>query len=277
MLLAQITDLHIKTPGALAYSRVDTAACLTRCVERLNALVPRPDAVLVTGDLVDFGTVDEYRHLAEILKPLRIPFYLLIGNHDDRAALREVFDASYLHEGADQNGFVHYAFNLGALRIIALDSQIPHVSGGTLCDARLAWLEAQLDQSRDRPVIIALHHPPFATGIGHMDDMSLDTAASAKLASLLSRFPNVERVLCGHVHRPVHRRFAGTIASIAPSTAHQVVLDLRPDAPSAWTAEPGAFVLHQLMADGGVVSHHAYIDPFDGAHPFFDPDGKLID
>jgi 3',5'-cyclic-AMP phosphodiesterase len=277
MLLAQITDLHIRTPGLLAYGRVDTATCLVRCVERLNALVPRPDAVLVTGDLVDFGTVEEYRHLATLLEPLTIPVYLMVGNHDDRAALREVFTAPYLHDDRTVGEFVQYAFDLGDMRIIALDSQVPHDSPGTLCDARLAWLEAQLDQARGRPVIVALHHPPFATGIGHMDDMALDPVAASKLEALISRHPNVERVLCGHVHRPVHTRFGGTIASIAPSTAHQVVLDLSADAPSAWVMEPGAFALHCWQAGTGVVSHHAYVEQFDGPYPFFDSDGDLID
>jgi Icc protein len=277
MLLAQITDLHIRTPGLLAYGRVDTATCLVRCVERLNALVPRPDAVLVTGDLVDFGTVEEYRHLATLLEPLTIPVYLMVGNHDDRAALREVFTAPYLHDDRTVGEFVQYAFDLGDMRIIALDSQVPHDSPGTLCDARLAWLEAQLDQARGRPVIVALHHPPFATGIGHMDDMALDPVAASKLEALISSHPNVERVLCGHVHRPVHTRFGGTIASIAPSTAHQVVLDLSADAPSAWVMEPGAYVLHYWQAGTGVVSHHAYVEQFDGPYPFFDADGDLID
>jgi Icc protein len=267
MLLAQITDLHIRTPGLLAYGRVDTATCLVRCVERLNALVPRPDAVLVTGDLVDFGTAEEYRHLATLLEPLTIPVYLMVGNHDDRAALREVFTAPYLHDDRTVGEFVQYAFDLGDMRIIALDSQVPHASPGTLCDARLAWLEAQLDQARGRPVIVALHHPPFATGIGHMDDMALDPVAASKLEALIS----------SHVHRPVHTRFGGTIASIAPSTAHQVVLDLSADAPSAWVMEPGAYVLHYWQAGTGVVSHHAYVEQFDGPYPFFDADGDLID
>ena len=277
MLLAQITDLHIKVPGALAYRKVDTAACLRRCVERLNALDPRPDAVLVTGDLTDFGTVDEYRHVAQCLKPLQMPVYLMVGNHDDRAALREVFDARYLREEGTGSDFVQYAFDLGDMRVIALDSQKPGESPGTLCDVRLARLEQQLDAARGRPVVVALHHPPFANGIGHMDDMALDAEASAKLEALISKHPNVERVLCGHVHRPVHRRFGGTIVSIAPSTAHQVVLDLRPDAPSAFVLEPGAFALHYWNSGEGLVSHHAYVEQFDGPYPFFDDDGGLVD
>ncbi|WP_375508294.1 phosphodiesterase, partial [uncultured Caballeronia sp.] len=267
MLLAQISDLHIKVPGALAYRKVDTAACLRRCVERLNAMSPRPDAVLVTGDLTDFGTVEEYRHVADCLKPLTMPVYVMVGNHDDRATLREVFDADYLRkEGADGD-FVQFAFDLGELRVIALDSQIPHASPGTLCDARLQWLGQQLDEARERPVIVALHHPPFATGIGHMDDMALDAEAAGKLEALIAKHPNVERVLCGHVHRPVHRRFGGTIASIAPSTAHQVVLDLHADAPSRFVLEPGAFALHYWNSGVGLVSHHAYVEQFDGPYP----------
>ena len=82
MLLAQISDLHIKRPGALAYRRVDTAAYLSRCVAALNALEPRPDAVIVTGDLVDQGEPEQYEHLKALLAPLAIPYYLLVGNHD---------------------------------------------------------------------------------------------------------------------------------------------------------------------------------------------------
>ncbi|MEK6297636.1 MAG: metallophosphoesterase, partial [Paraburkholderia tropica] len=110
MLLAQISDLHIKRPGALAYRRVDTAASLARTVSRLNALAPRPDAVLITGDLTDFGHDEEYQHLKRLLAPLEIPYYLLIGNHDERGALRRVFDErAELQRGE----FVQYALDLG--------------------------------------------------------------------------------------------------------------------------------------------------------------------
>jgi Icc protein len=275
MLLAQISDLHIKRPGALAYQRVDTAAHLARCVARLNALAPRPDAVIVTGDLVDRGNADEYRHLKTLLEPLEIPYYLLIGNHDDRAALRDVFaERAELHAGG---AFVHYALDLGPLRVIALDSQVPGQSGGDLCDARLAWLAGELDAARDKPVIVALHHPPFVSGIDHMDRMRLAPAAADKLAALISRHPNVERVLCGHVHRPMFTRFAGTIAAAIPAPAHQVALDLRENAPSAFRMEPPAFALHRYDAATGLVTHHAYVDEGDGPYPFFEPSGALID
>ncbi|KVE36679.1 phosphodiesterase [Burkholderia sp. TSV86] len=275
MLLAHISDLHIKRPGALAYRRVDTAAHFARCVARLNALTPRPDAVLITGDLTDFGTDDEYAHLKSLLAPLDMPYYLLVGNHDDRAALRRTFvERAELHTGGE---FVQYAIDAGPLRVIALDSQVPGTSGGTLCDARLAWLAAELDAARERPVVIALHHPPFVSGIEHMDAMRLAPAAAARLDALLQRHPNVERMLCGHVHRAMFARFGGTIASAVPAPAHQVTFDLNRDGPSSFTMEPPAFAVHCYAPAAGMASHHVYVDASDGPYPFFDPAGGLID
>ncbi|KVD18262.1 phosphodiesterase [Burkholderia ubonensis] len=274
MLLAQISDLHIKRPGQLAYQRVDTAAALARCIARLNALEPRPDAVLVTGDLVDFGRDDEYAQLRDLLAPLEIPYYLMVGNHDDRAALRRAFaDRPEWQDGE----FVQYAFDVGAVRVLALDSQVPGTSAGDLCDARLAWLATQLDAARDRPVIVALHHPPFASGIGHMDALRLAPAAAAKLDTLLRGYPNVERVLCGHVHRTMFARFGGTIASAVPAPAHQVAFDLRDNAPSAFRLEPPAFAVHRHTPDAGMITHHVYVDEGDGPYPFYEPTGELVD
>jgi len=275
MLLAQISDLHIKRPGALAYRRVDTAASLARCIARLNALAPRPDAVLMTGDLVDGGSPEEYAHLKSLLATLELPYYLVPGNHDDRDALRDAFpERAELRAGGE---FVQYALDLGPLRLIALDSVQAGQSGGTLCDARLAWLAAQLDAARGLPVVIALHHPPFDCGIAHMDAIRLAPDAATRLDALVRQHPNVERVICGHVHRPIFARFGGTIASAVPAPAHQVTLDLRADGPSSFMLEPPAFALHRYDPRTGIVTHHAYVEGADGPYPFYDAQGKLIE
>ncbi|BCQ22833.1 metallophosphoesterase [Caballeronia sp. NK8] len=266
MLLAQISDLHITPPGTLAYGRVDTAAFLARAIDALNALDPRPDAALITGDLVDAGGIAEYRHLRTLLDRLAMPWRVLVGNHDDRANLRTVFDDR--PELATGDAFVQYAFDVADVRVIALDTLDPGSGAGRLCPTRLAWLEAQLDASRERPVVIAMHHPPVACGIGFMDDIRLAPDDSRALDALVRRHPNVERIVCGHVHRAISVRFGGTIVWCAPSTAHQVALQLKPDGPEAFVMEPPAFGLHLWRADSGLVTHCMSVDQGGGPQPF---------
>ena len=274
-ILVQLTDLHIREPGRLAYGRIDTAPYLERAVQSVLALRQQPDAVVVTGDLTDFGRAAEYEHLARLLAPLTMPVYLLPGNHDDREQLRRSFpDHAYL--GTDGDGFVQYSVRVGDLQLLTLDTCVPRASHGALCEKRLAWLEAQLDASRDEPVVIAMHHPPFETLIGHMDEIGLLEGAEA-LEALVSRYPNVERVICGHLHRAIDVRFGGTIASTSPAQAHQVCLDLAPDAASAWTLEPPAFRVHAWSsAERRLVTHLAASGNFEGPYPFHE-NGALID
>jgi len=268
MLICQISDLHIKTPGALSYRVVDTAASLRRCVAQVLALPQRPDIVVATGDLTDFGRPEEYAHLRELLAPLPMPVYLMPGNHDDRDALRQAFpDHGYLRE---TEGFIQYAIDAPPLRLLALDTVIPMASGGALDAARLAWLEARLAEAPTRPTVILMHHAPFPTGIGHMDRIGL--ADPRPLEAIVRRHPAIERILCGHLHRLIHVRFGGTIASTCPSPAHQVVLDLAPDAANAFTLEPPGFQLHLWNDQAGLVSHTAFIGRFEGPYPFFEGD-----
>ena len=271
MLLCQISDFHIKAERRLAYGVVDTASMLERCVAQVLALPQRPDAVIATGDLVDLGTTAEYALLRELLAPLPMPLYLLPGNHDERAALRASFpDHPYLQ--ADEP-FVKYAIDAKPLRIVALDTVIPGEGGGELCAERLAWLERTLSQAEWTPTVIAMHHPPFRTGIGHMDRIGLKGVDG--LATVVARHSQVERIVCGHLHRSITVRFGGTVASTCPSPAHQVALDIAPDAPDNYVMEPPGFQLHWWNGSQ-LVTHTAAIGEFAGPHPFR-VGGRLID
>ncbi|EGC98250.1 Icc protein [Burkholderia sp. TJI49] len=94
---------------------------------------------------------------------------------------------------------------------------------------------------------------------------------------MLRGHPNVERVLCGHVHRTMFARFGGTLASAVPAPAHQVAFDLRADGPSAFRLEPPAFAVHRHTPEAGMTSHHVYVDEGDGPYPFYEPSGELVD
>jgi 3',5'-cyclic AMP phosphodiesterase CpdA len=262
MLLCQISDLHVMAERALAYGVVDTAACLERCVQRIVALDPMPDAVIATGDLVDTPDARSYGLLREILARLPLPVYVLPGNHDERQALRAAFpDHRYLPRDGE---FLQYVIDEYPVRLVALDTVIPGEPEGTLCARRLQWLERCLGESA-APTVIALHHPPFFTGIGHMDRMGLDN--SLGLADVVRRFPQIQRLICGHLHRPIQALFAGTMASVCPSTAHQVLLDLKPDTAARFVMEPPAFQLH-LWTGQTLVTHTAYTGNYDGPYPF---------
>ena len=272
MLICQISDLHIKTRGKLSYGVVDTSGMLTRCVKHILTLKQKPDIVIATGDLTDFGRPDEYAHLRELLTPLAMPLYLIPGNHDHRENMVAAFpDHPYLTQNLP---FIQYAIEDLPMRILAIDTVIADASGGELCEQRLAWLKRTLEEAPDRPTIIIMHHPPFKTFIGHMDDSGLANAEGLK--AIVRQHLQVERILCGHLHRPIQMRWAGTLASTSPSPAHQVALDLSADAPSQFVMEPPAYQLHKWHPDSGLISHTAFIGKFEGPYPFYD-DAGLID
>lgn len=270
-LLAQVSDMHIKAGGQLSYRVVDTEAALARCVAHLLKLPQVPDAVLFTGDLTDFGRPEEYENLARLLAPLPMPYYLMAGNHDDAAAMRMIFPG---HAYLRQNPKVDYVIDAFPVRIVALDTSVPHKSPGYLATGQLQWLEETLAAAPRKPTIVALHHPPFWTGIGHMDEQPLTNPED--LEPVIRRHPQVERIICGHLHRPIVARFGGTLASTCPSPAHQVALDLADDAPSRFVMEPPGFMLHLWRQGRGLVSHTAAIGDFAGPYPFYEG-GKLID
>jgi Icc protein len=263
MLIAQISDMHVKAEGELLYRRIDTARSLERAVAHVNALDPRPAIVIATGDLVEGGKPEEYARLKRLLTPLAMPVHLIPGNHDARDALRAAFtDHAYL----PRTGFLHYTIETLPVRLIALDTLVPGKGYGALCRERLDWLEARLAESA-RPTILFMHHPPFDCGIDAFDNFKLNEGGE-RLADIVRKCGNVERVMCGHVHRPIQVRWAGTMASIAPSTAHQATLDLHPHAPLSMMMEPPGIALHLWRAGTGLVTHVSYIGTYEGPRPF---------
>lgn len=267
MILAHLSDTHVKPPGELAYGVVDTAAALRRAVATILAVAPRPDAALITGDLVDAGSAEEYAHLRQLLAPLlaAMPVYLLPGNHDEREALRGAFGDCVPFPAEGEH--LHYAASLGPVRVLALDTLVPGEPGGLVCPSRLAWLDAALGAEGGTPTIVAMHHPPFLTGIAHMDAMGLDGRDA--FAAVIARHPQVERILCGHLHRAISARVGGTIASTCPGASHQVALDLgTKSGPPMFVLEPPVLQLHVYRPFAGLVTHAVPIGDFDGPYPF---------
>jgi 3',5'-cyclic AMP phosphodiesterase CpdA len=258
----------------LAYARVDTAKALERCVTTLNEFEPRPDFVVISGDLADTPVVEEYEHLSELLAPLDIPFAAVPGNHDSREMMRAAFpEAAY----AFSSGGLNQKIGVDALDLLLLDSHVPGKPHGELDAPTLQWLDTTLSASVDRPALLFLHHPPFVAGIWHMDRQNLRNAD--ELAAIVTRHPRVRLVATGHAHRATLTMFAGRPCTICPAPNHAVDLDLGQLRPPSFKIEPPAFHLHTWLAGeefGAVVTHQVPIGTFDGPQPFFGPDGTLL-
>jgi 3',5'-cyclic-AMP phosphodiesterase len=267
-LLAQISDLHIRAAGAPVNNSVDTLRLLDQCVDRINTFEPRPTAVLITGDLTESGADEDYRTLRQSLSRLTVPVYLMPGNHDSRGALRRCFaDHRYLFQRASDLAYRIDAAQLGGLQLICLDSLVEGIAHGELDDEQLDWLQAVLAQDPATPTLVAVHHPPFATGIECLDAMGL-ARGTDRLRQILAAAPNVQRLLSGHLHRPVTSMFGNVLAMTAPSTAHQIDLELRPGRRGSYLMEPPAALLHRLDSKAILVTHTLYIGDFSGPYPF---------
>jgi Icc protein len=272
--IAQISDLHIKPPGSLAYGRVDTAKAAEGCVRTLNEFRPRPDLVVISGDLADTPTAEEYEHLKRLLAPLQLPFVGIPGNHDSRQMMRAAFPrAAY----AFPSGPLNQKIEAGPLDLVLLDSSVPGKPHGELDAPTLQWLEATLASSPERPALLFLHHPPFQAGIWHMDRQNLLNAA--EFEPIVRHHPRVRLIATGHAHRATLTMFAGVPTTICPAPNHAVDLDLAELREPSFKVEPPAFHLHSWFPGdgfGSVVTHQVPIGNFDGPHPFFGPDGKLL-
>jgi 3',5'-cyclic AMP phosphodiesterase CpdA len=275
VLIAQISDLHVKRPDELAYGKVDTAAALRRCVAHLNQFRPRPSIVVISGDLVDTPNADEYAHLVKLLGSLEIPYVAVPGNHDSR----EMERAALPHQPyARASGPTDLTITIDGIDLILLDSSVPEEPYGFLEEESLTWLD-QVCAASEAPAMVFLHHPPFEAGIWHMDRNNLRNAP--ELAGMLQRHRRVQHVGTGHIHRAVLTRFAGIPTSICPAPNHAVDLDIGAERTPGFVIEPPAFHLHWWMGEanegrGAMVTHFVPIGEHEGPYPFFDAAGRLL-
>ncbi|MFI5013145.1 MAG: phosphodiesterase [Hyphomicrobiales bacterium] len=267
MLIAQISDLHLRPRGRPAIRIVETNMFAARAIAVVSALDPRPDVVLVTGDVVNNGTPDEYETAHRLLRRFPMPVYAVPGNHDHRENFREGlkrFPGITSHPR-----FVQYAIEDYPVRLVGLDTHIPKSGAGELCEERLAWLDKTLAAERGKPTLLFMHHPPFDCGIGHMDKIRLINGAE-RLEALVRGNPQVKALTFGHHHRPIETLFGGALASIAPGVAHQVELDLRAGESEGLIAmEPPAYRIWRWDGER-LVSHMAYVERYPGPYPFIE-------
>lgn len=263
MLIAQLSDLHLRPRGVLYQGLVDSNAMAEAAIRHLNGLHPKPDIVIVSGDIVDEGLPEEYDHARDVLAAIEQPLFLIPGNHDSRDAFR----ASFPHQPyAASSGPLHIIIDRGPVRIIGFDITVVDAHHGDVDEAAAQWLDATLANEPDRPTVVMMHQPPFDSGIPYIDEYHCRNGE--RLAAVISRYASVERILCGHIHRVMQLRFGGTLLCTAPSTTTAIALRLTPDAEPASYIEPPALLLHRWTPETGLVTHYVPVGTFPGPLPF---------
>ena len=262
MIIVQISDMHLRPENDLVHGAVDTEISLAAAVAAIGRLRPAPDVILASGDLADLGRPADYQLLRRLLAPLPAPVYLIPGNRDRRSALRDEFAGDGCFPGAGP--FLHYVVDRFPVRLIGLDTVLEEEKTGAMCGERLDWLEGRLAEAPDRPTVIFMHHPPFATGVPFMDRQVFVGAAA--MEALVRRHPHVVLVTSGHMHRPIQRTWAGTAAAVCPSTAFHMPLDLTEGALGVML-EPAAGFLH-VWRNGAIITHGLPLAAHRGPLPF---------
>ena len=264
MLIAQISDLHLAGPGQMTLGNAPMAENLARCITHINHLTRQPDLVLVTGDITHNGLVAEAEQAAVILAQLHIPYYIIPGNHDNRETLVHTFGSE--HCLVDENGFVNYVIDGYDLRLIALDSTIPGAPGGEICAQRAAWLAEQLEQDRERPTLLFMHHPPAPFGVIETD---IDGFIGAdRLGDVLEQHPQVLRILAGHIHLASLTTWRGVVISTAPSMGMRLFLDLTLQQPSAYILDIPGYQLHYWRPNKQLITHTVRVQEPETIHLF---------
>lgn len=264
----QITDTHIVRCGELAYGHSDTATALETAITTINERLPllgKVNCAIVTGDLTEFGTIEEYERFKAIMSRLKLPYLAVPGNHDDRELMRAAFsNKSWM----PQNGPIQWCKDFDDFTLIGLDTLLQGAHYGELSQDGYAFLDATLAERADRPIIIATHHPWMHSGIVAMDRDNLRNGAA--LMARLQAHNGPVRMISGHVHRALTAQIGKVTCQIAPAPCHAVHLDHRLTTTNDLILEPGAVTVHKWLEKPtpALVSGVMPIGHFAGPWPF---------
>lgn len=262
MLIVQITDMHVSAPGRLFGGRVDSRATFERAITRVLALSPEPDMVLLSGDLAETGAPEEYEFVATQIARLPCPVLAIPGNHDVREEMLRTLAQCV---GRQADGHLSFANDSFAVRLIGLDTIVPRQIHGEICEQRLAWLRDVLAGS-DKPALIAMHHPPFRTGLVAMDNYGIKRGLPEFRAIVAEHAKHICAIVCGHAHRAIIANISGVPVLLAPSCSFPFELNLR-DMPSLnFVEEPPQFLVHTWNESTGLVSHATFVDDYPGPY-----------
>nr|WP_259651485.1 3',5'-cyclic-AMP phosphodiesterase [Pseudomonas sp. NCCP-436] len=210
VLLVQLSDSHLfgETDGRLL--GMNTGDSLRRVVEQVRQEQPRIDLILATGDLSQDGSLASYQRFRQLTASLDAPIRWLAGNHDEPPPMEMACADSDLLDPI---------FDLGAWRVILLNSSVPGSVPGRLAESQLTLLERALSEAPQRYHLICLHHHPVPIGSKWMDPIGLRNPEA--LFAILDRHPRARALLWGHIHQEFDQQRGHLRLLASPSTCVQ--------------------------------------------------------
>lgn len=210
-MIAQITDIHLFADPNRELLGLTCAKSFQAILDRLQTLSPQPDMLLLTGDLSQDGTLESYKLLADLLRPLSIPTYWLPGNHDQPLVMQQVLNQAPIS--------TQKSFKAAGWQFLLLSSHVSGCVHGRLASESLHWLDLELKRNPDVPTLIAFHHPPFLVNSDWLDTSTLQNPE--ELFAVIDRHPQVRLVVFGHIHQDFDQ-WRGRVRYLgSPSTSIQ--------------------------------------------------------
>jgi Icc protein len=215
MRIAHISDFHLPTKKDSRANGVLPHANLDLAVETLKAQNPKPNLIMLGGDLLEDGEKGSYQVVAEKFKDFEAPVHTVLGNHDHLKS----FKKSSLARNKDHDR-AYYSFDHNKVHVVVLYSVCPKKQHGRLDEEQLLWLSVNLYENRGKPVVIFLHHPPFDSGVAWLDKIKL--LNDEEFWNIVPPYSkNILGVFASHFHIQLFCKVKGVLSATNPAVCWQ--------------------------------------------------------
>lgn len=214
--ILHLSDTHFDAEGS-HMGIVDSRMALDTILEACSTLHDL-DLIVVSGDVSDDGKEASYRGIDAILHRFAAergragaaPILYAMGNHDSRGSYGAVF-------GTYPNRVLYGVAQVGALRVIVLDSSVENATYGYLDQAQLNWLREELATPAEAGTVVVVHHPPVPPVTPLHQGIGLQNPD--ELAQVLAE-GDVRAVLAGHYHHTLIDFIGSIPVFVAPGVVN---------------------------------------------------------
>ncbi|WP_066961247.1 phosphodiesterase [Microbulbifer sp. Q7] len=209
--LIQITDPHIGGRPDYQLLGLDTGHTLSEVLSAVSGPTASTsaDLLVVTGDVSANGSEAAYRRFLHKMQPVTAPWYWLPGNHDTPRKMDELAPRRRPE-----------VVSVGAWRLLLLDTSVPGQISGGLSDEELARIGQLLEDHREHPLMLMMHHQPVPVG-SHWIDGHMLKQGREELIALVRGLENVRAIAWGHVHQQFDSHLGHIGLHATPSTSVQ--------------------------------------------------------